>query len=260
MADDKQQKDPDVVRMYTSARRFPKLIGRFPDGRPVPFGPYTLPQLGGGFAALVLLYFTRPVWAHFGGILNIALAVMVTIGVIWGLGKLNQSGRSHLSRLGGLGRALSRTPSHRVDGRMLRIRGPHAVGGGVDVADTTAVRITPALDAVSAVLVEDNVSTVTVNEFPPSPAAPAVPRRMPRQRPVRDPMPTGSADQIAPPPWMQPTPQSPPSPAPVHRTEPPAHSGAQQGVPDRPRVAAAAGTGVAQLLAIAESAAHRKAN
>lgn len=35
----------DVV-VYTMARKFPRLIGKFPNGQPIPFGPYTFVQIG----------------------------------------------------------------------------------------------------------------------------------------------------------------------------------------------------------------------
>lgn len=35
----------DVVA-YTLARKFPRLIGKFPNGQPIPFGPFTFHQIG----------------------------------------------------------------------------------------------------------------------------------------------------------------------------------------------------------------------
>lgn len=34
------------VVVYTLARKFPKLIGKFPNGQPIPFGPFTYVQIG----------------------------------------------------------------------------------------------------------------------------------------------------------------------------------------------------------------------
>ncbi len=48
-----------VVRVFTPARRFNRIIGRFSDGTKIPFGPYTLTQataavIGFVVAAVVL--------------------------------------------------------------------------------------------------------------------------------------------------------------------------------------------------------------
>jgi len=50
------------VVVYTAARKFPRLIGKFPNGQPIPWGPFTFVQIGvliGGllaaFAALQVL-------------------------------------------------------------------------------------------------------------------------------------------------------------------------------------------------------------
>ncbi len=40
------QRTQTAVAVYTLARKFPKLIGKFPNGQPIPFGPYTRVQLG----------------------------------------------------------------------------------------------------------------------------------------------------------------------------------------------------------------------
>lgn len=45
----------DVV-VYTLARKFPRLIGKFPNGKPIPFGPFTYFQAGVLIAGLVLMF------------------------------------------------------------------------------------------------------------------------------------------------------------------------------------------------------------
>jgi hypothetical protein len=51
--------DPVYVAIYTLARKFPKLIGKFPNGQPIPFGPFTRIQCGVliGSATTILLIF-----------------------------------------------------------------------------------------------------------------------------------------------------------------------------------------------------------
>jgi hypothetical protein len=46
------------VVIYTLGRKFPRLIGKFPNGKPIPFGPFTYVQAGvlvGGVAALAMI-------------------------------------------------------------------------------------------------------------------------------------------------------------------------------------------------------------
>lgn len=59
-ADVAERRDPPIfVSIYTLARKFPKLIGKFPNGQPIPFGPFTRIQCGVLVAAagLILLVF-----------------------------------------------------------------------------------------------------------------------------------------------------------------------------------------------------------
>ncbi len=46
------------VAVYTLARKFPKLIGKFANGKPIPFGPFTYLQVGtliGGVITLMTI-------------------------------------------------------------------------------------------------------------------------------------------------------------------------------------------------------------
>jgi hypothetical protein len=45
----------DVV-VYTLARKFPRMIGKFPNGQPIPFGPFTFHQIGVLIGGLVLVF------------------------------------------------------------------------------------------------------------------------------------------------------------------------------------------------------------
>jgi hypothetical protein len=45
----------DVV-VYTLARKFPRMIGKFPNGQPIPFGPFTFHQIGVLIGGLVLAF------------------------------------------------------------------------------------------------------------------------------------------------------------------------------------------------------------
>lgn len=238
----------DVVRWYTRARRFPKLVGRFPDGRAIWGGPYTVLQLVGGGVMLGLLFLSKIVWAHFGGIGNLAFAAVVTAATVWGLGRVSQSGRSPLSRLTGLGRVVTRSTGHKIDGRNLRISAPHVVLGDVEVFDTTSS--TSSAQTASAHVAADIAVVVAAETPPPAPSPPSPPTQVPH-RVVRhragSPTPAAVAGTTShTPPWIA-HPSAPARSADTPSSVPAAASA-------EPRVHAAAGTGVAQLLALAADA------
>jgi hypothetical protein len=44
-----------VIKVFTPIKRVPTMIGKAQNGQKLPFGPYTLLQLGGGMAVLVVV-------------------------------------------------------------------------------------------------------------------------------------------------------------------------------------------------------------
>lgn len=42
------------IRVFTAARRFPQMVGRLPNGQPIPGGPYTATQFLGGSAGIII--------------------------------------------------------------------------------------------------------------------------------------------------------------------------------------------------------------
>ena len=46
------------VVVYTMARKFPRLIGKFPNGQTIPFGPFTFVQIGVLIGGLALTFAT----------------------------------------------------------------------------------------------------------------------------------------------------------------------------------------------------------
>ncbi len=44
------------VVVYTMARKFPRLIGKFPNGQTIPFGPFTFVQIGVLIGGMVLTF------------------------------------------------------------------------------------------------------------------------------------------------------------------------------------------------------------
>lgn len=57
-----------VIKVYTPSRNFPVVVGKFTNGKPIPFGPFTLPQIATGvsivvaFAAVGMLSKLSPLW------------------------------------------------------------------------------------------------------------------------------------------------------------------------------------------------------
>lgn len=76
-----QQRANWIVRFYTRARKVPTLIGKLPDGSPIPFGPYTGLQLIASVGTLIVLFKTRELWGFAGGLVDLLLAVAIAFAV-----------------------------------------------------------------------------------------------------------------------------------------------------------------------------------
>lgn len=148
---EQQTSSRNVVKMFTKARNFPQLIGKAPDGKKIPGGPYTLTQFVGAGVVGGLLWLTSSIWAHGGTITNVAIFLGLTGGTLWALGRLPQGARSPVSVIRGIARAVTgaMTPA-KINGAPVRSKRPHAVRGTVIIVDPPA---TPNLvDAVAAEL------------------------------------------------------------------------------------------------------------
>ena len=83
-----------VFFSYTHALRHPVIIGRIA-GWTLPWA-MSATQLGAVAATTALLLVTRPVWAHLGGVGNLAVFVAVVAGAAWGVRHWRIEGRSPL--------------------------------------------------------------------------------------------------------------------------------------------------------------------
>jgi hypothetical protein len=117
----------EVVRWYTRARKFPQLIGRTPDGRRIPGGPYTFTQAVGAGVVLLVGVNTMGWWARYGLIGNGLLLLGVAYAVVLGLGRIPVGSRSPLAVAAGGMRALAAPRVGRLAGRPVRLRRPHRV-------------------------------------------------------------------------------------------------------------------------------------
>ena len=69
------------VAVYTRARKFPKLIGKFPNGQEIPGGPYTRVQVG-VLITSSLLYFLYFKLAHPTVLHSLPLWLAVTVAAM----------------------------------------------------------------------------------------------------------------------------------------------------------------------------------
>lgn len=119
--------EPEVVKWFTAARRFPQLIGKTPDGHILWGGPYTISQVVGGVGVLVGGLRTTSMWGHFGVLGNSALLFVVVFAIVYGLGRLPLGGRSPLTMATHVGRMFIASTSGYYRGRPIAVRRPHRV-------------------------------------------------------------------------------------------------------------------------------------
>lgn len=68
------------ARFYTRARKFPRMVGRLPEGTRIWGGPYTFTQIVSGVLVAIVALFMRPLW----GTGSILVDLGILIGVLWG--------------------------------------------------------------------------------------------------------------------------------------------------------------------------------
>lgn len=83
-----------LCRSYTHARTHPMVVGKI--------GKYTLPfqlspaQVLALLGSFFVLLWTRRIWAHLPGLLNLLVQVAVPVAIAWALRHLRMEGRSPL--------------------------------------------------------------------------------------------------------------------------------------------------------------------
>lgn len=127
MAEETTARPDRVVRYYTRARKFPQLIGKTPDGTKIPFGPYTITQAVVAGSALIVGFYTLPMWAGESTITNVFVLIAMVWGVVRAVGRIPAGARSPLSVATGAYRAAAAPRTGRVAGRPVRIARPHHV-------------------------------------------------------------------------------------------------------------------------------------
>ncbi|MEU2770746.1 MULTISPECIES: hypothetical protein [Streptomyces] len=81
-----------VGHSYTRARRHPLVIGKLPGAGRLPGGPYTITQVMTMVISFGLLVMTRDLWAHFGA-MNFILMALIPWGLAWVLRYARLDGR-----------------------------------------------------------------------------------------------------------------------------------------------------------------------
>lgn len=125
---------PEIVKWYTRARKFPKLIGRTPDGTVIAGGPYTITQAVGVGAVLLIGINTMGLWGRFDLITNSVILLGAVFGTIFLLGKIPVGARNPVAVATGAARASTSPRRGRVAGKPIRVRRPRRVQHHVLIA------------------------------------------------------------------------------------------------------------------------------
>ncbi|MCC4306613.1 hypothetical protein [Rhodococcus sp. 3-2] len=150
----------EVIKDFTTARKIPQLIGRTPDGKKLPFGPYTVPQAVSGAAVGAMLWLLHPLWLGDNITWNVGFFVACCGGTVFVVGKLRLAGRSPASVAQGVKKAVFAPPEAKlkINGKRVNIRAPHLVHAGGYI--TVDPRIEDQL--VAAVVPESSSESVPV--------------------------------------------------------------------------------------------------
>lgn len=70
----------ETARFYTVSRRFPRMIGRLPEGTRLWGGPYTFSQLGVGAATFAVAAATCPLWSTGSIVIDLVILAMLSWG------------------------------------------------------------------------------------------------------------------------------------------------------------------------------------
>ncbi|MFD5025033.1 hypothetical protein [Streptomyces sp. NPDC058373] len=116
------EEDPDILigRCYTYARRFPLVMGRLPGGGRLWGGPYTIPQAIVIVTTAILLITTQEVWARFGVLGNVAIAVGLPLALGLVVRRMRIDGRHPFAVLASMLGLIGAPSAGRIGGRPLR--------------------------------------------------------------------------------------------------------------------------------------------
>ncbi|MCX4673670.1 hypothetical protein OG453_44755 [Streptomyces sp. NBC_01381] len=174
-----------IGRCYTKARRHPLVIGTFPGGGRLWGGPYTIPQLAVAAASFALLLLFRPLWAHFGAVGNVLIAVAVPISLAFAVRRVSVDGRNPLAVAGSVLSVLGSPAEGRLGGRPVKeLTRRTAVRGRC----TLTLRPSPAPAVAAVAAAAPSERALKARPLPLAAAVPATPRVRPAPAPVAAPV------------------------------------------------------------------------
>ncbi|MFF8538427.1 hypothetical protein ACF07B_41705 [Streptomyces sp. NPDC015532] len=132
-----------IGHSYTRARKHPLVIGKLPGAGRLPGGPYTITQVMTMVISFGLLVMTRELWAHFGA-MNFILMALIPWGLAWLLRYARLDGRDPARAVRSL-LIYSSTPAQgRLAGKPQRVARPRLATATCTVRVRSAERPAPA--------------------------------------------------------------------------------------------------------------------
>ncbi|MEU4111138.1 hypothetical protein ACN6K4_000185 [Streptomyces hayashii] len=132
-----------IGHSYTRARKHPLVIGKLPGAGRLPGGPYTITQVMTMVISFGLLVMTRELWAHFGA-MNFILMALIPWGLAWVLRYARLDGRDPARAVRSL-LIYSSTPAQgRLAGKPQRVARPRLATATCTVRVRSAERPAPA--------------------------------------------------------------------------------------------------------------------
>ncbi|MBT1187888.1 hypothetical protein HET69_28855 [Streptomyces sp. CJ_13] len=169
-----------IGHSYTRARRHPLVIGKLPGAGRLPGGPYTITQVMTMVISFGLLVMTRDLWAHFGA-MNFILMALIPWGLAWVLRYARLDGRDPARAVRSL-LIYSSTPAQgRLAGKPQRVARPRLATATCTVRVRSAERPAPAAAATKPALAAVPALVRKARPTPaPAPAAAAAGRPEPK--------------------------------------------------------------------------------
>ncbi|WP_174565947.1 hypothetical protein [Nocardia uniformis] len=94
-----------VIKVFTPIKRVPTMVGKAQNGQKLPFGPYTLPQIGAG-VVLMLITSVSAMSIPGNPAVTFIIGLILTVIVVFALGLVPYTGVRLTSRVLWLGRLL----------------------------------------------------------------------------------------------------------------------------------------------------------
>ncbi|MEU0214106.1 hypothetical protein ABZ281_02920 [Streptomyces sp. NPDC006265] len=127
---------------YTRARKHPLVIGKLPGAGRLPGGPYTITQVMTMVISFGLLVMTRELWAHFGA-MNFILMALIPWGLAWVLRYARLDGRDPARAVRSLFIYSSTPAQGRLAGKPQRVARPRLATATCTVRVRSAERPAP---------------------------------------------------------------------------------------------------------------------